>query len=126
MGTISARGVDALSLPLELAGLGCPSGASGVRSAGWVLSAAGNSVEEELVGTAVRSDHVTSCGPVHGHDVRVVGMALADLGEVTFSVVNVDVVVMGANSKILVVRGEGHNFDPLSGVLDELDLDVGS
>ena len=126
MGTISARGVDALSLPLELAGLGCPSGASGVRSAGWVLSAAGNSVEEELVGTAVRSDHVTSCGPVHGHDVRVVGMALSDLGEVTFSVVNVDVVVMGANSKILVVRGEGHNFDPLSGVLDELDLDVGS
>jgi len=73
MGTISARGVDALSLPLELAGLGCPSGASGVRSAGWILSAAGNSVEEELVGTAVRSDHVTSCGPVHGHDVRVVG-----------------------------------------------------
>ena len=126
MGTISARGVDALSLPLELAGLGCPSGASGVRSAGWILCAFGDSVEEELVSTTVRADVSVVRAPVQGHDVGVMGGAFAYQGEVLVGVVDVDIVVVGADSKILVARGEGHNLDPLGGVLHELDLYVGS
>jgi hypothetical protein len=55
-----------------------------------------------------------------------VGAALSGEGEVLVHVVDVDVVVVGANSKILVVRGEGHNLDPFSGVLKELDLIVRS
>ena len=126
VGAIGARGVDALSLPLELACLASPCGASGVGSAAWVLIAVRDGVEEELVGTAVRADVAGFGAPVEGHDVRVVGTALSGEGEVLVHVVDVDVVVVGADSKILVVRGEGHNLDPFSGVLKELDLIVGS
>jgi hypothetical protein len=56
VGTIGARGVDALSLPLELACLASPCGASGVGSAAWVLIAVGDRVEEELVGATVRAN----------------------------------------------------------------------
>ena len=62
--------------------------------------------------------------PIQGHDVGVVSGALADEREVLLGVVDVDIVVVGADSKILVVRGESHNLDPLSGVLDQLDLSV--
>jgi len=122
--TIGTLGVDALSLPLELASLGCPDGAGGVRSAVSILSAFGDGVEEELVGTAVGADVFAVVAPVQGHDVRVVSRALADEGEVLSGVVDVDIVVVGADSKILVVWRESHNLDPLSGVLDQLDLSV--
>jgi hypothetical protein len=56
VGTIGARGVEALSLPLELASLASPCGASGVGSAAWVLVAVRDCVEEELVGATVRAD----------------------------------------------------------------------
>ena len=64
--------------------------------------------------------------PIQGHDVGVVSGALADESKVLLGVVDIDIVVVGADSKILVAWGEGHNLDPLSGVLDELDLNVGS
>jgi len=126
VGTISALGVDALSLPLEFAGLASPDSGSGVRSAAWILVAVRDCVEEELIGTAVRADVFVMGAPIQGHDVGVVGGAFADQGEVLLGVVDIDIVVVGADSKILVARGEGHNLDPLSGVLHELDLYVGS
>ena len=126
VGTICARGVDTLSLPLELAGLGGPDSGSGVRSAGWILCAFGDSVEEELVSTTVRADVSVVRAPVQGHDVGVMGGAFAYQGEVLVGVVDVDIVVVGADSKIFVARGEGHNLNPLSGVLEELDLNLGS
>ena len=52
--------------------------------------------------------------PIQGHDVGVVSGALADEREVLLGVVDVDIVVVGADSKILVAWGEGHNLDPLS------------
>ena len=114
MGTVCALRVDALSLPLELASLACPGGASGVRSAIWILIAVRDCVEEELVGTAVGADIFVVGAPIQGHDVGVVSGALADEREVLLGVVDVDIVVVGADSKILVARGEGHNLDPLS------------
>ena len=45
VGTIGALGINTLSLPLELAGLACPDGASGVRSTGGILLAVGDGVE---------------------------------------------------------------------------------
>ena len=52
--------------------------------------------------------------PIQGHDVGVVSGALADESKVLLGVVDIDIVVMGADSKILVAWGEGHNLDPLS------------
>ena len=124
--TIGARRIDTFSLPLELAGLGGPDGGSSVRSAARILDAVGDGVEEELVGTTVGADVSIVGAPIQGHDVGVVSGALADEGEVRIGVVDVDIVVVGADSKILVAWGEGHNLDPLSGVLDEFDLNVGS
>lgn len=124
--TIGARGIDTLSLPAELDGLAGPDSAGGVRSAGGILLAVGDGVEEELVGTAVGADVFVVGAPIQGHDVGVVSGALADEGEVLLGVVDVDIVVVGANSKILVAWGEGHNLNPLGGVLDELDFSVGS
>ena len=114
VGTIGALGVDTLSLPLELAGLGGPDGSSGVRSAGGILFAGGDFVEEELVSTTVRADIFVLRAPIQGHDVGVVSGALADESEVLVGVVDVDIVVVGADSKILVTWGESHNLDPLS------------
>ena len=114
VGAIGALGIDTLSLPLELAGLGGPDGGSSVRSTRGILLAVGDGVEKELVCTTVRADVFVVRAPIQSHDVGVVGGALADESEVLLGVVDVNIVVVGADSKILVAWGEGHNLDPLS------------
>ena len=52
--------------------------------------------------------------PIQSHDVGVVSGALSDESEVLLGVIDVNIVVVGADSKILVAWGEGHNLDPLS------------
>ena len=54
--TISAAGVDALGIPLELAGRRCPCSVDSVGTAGGVLFAIINGEEQELIGTTVGAD----------------------------------------------------------------------
>ena len=114
--TISAAGVDSLGLPLELACLGSPDGVDSVGTAGGVLSESFNGEEEELVGTAVGADILGLSAPVEGHDVRVVCLEGTFAGEAVGGAVDIDFVVVGADSQPLAIWGEGHNLNPFLGV----------
>lgn len=104
--TIGASGVDTFSGPLELDSLGCPLDTSCVGSATLVLSpVAILGEEEELVSATVGAEVLGVLAPVKGHDVGVVGLAGTGEGPVA-SVVDVDVVVVGADGEEAVVRGE--------------------
>ncbi len=124
VGTVSARGVDTGGLPLELASLASPCDALGVAATRRILFAVGDGVEEELVGTAVGADVVGLGAPVKSHNVGLVS------GHSTLAVpgggaVDSDLVVVRSDGKPLVVRGEGHNLDPLLAFLQKMDLRVG-
>lgn len=121
---ISARGVDTLGLPLELAGLACPSSARGVAAARGVLLAVGDCEEKQLVGAAVGAEVVGLRAPVKGHDVGAVAAAGADQAE-ALGAVDADLVVVRADREVLVVRGEGHHLDPLPALAQEVHLLVG-
>lgn len=108
---ISALGVDSLNVPAEFHGGGCPVNAGSVGSSRCILRAVAGLPEEELVSTAVSPDPLVVLGPVEGHDVGRVSLALTFKGPVT-GVVDVDVVVVGSDSKHGLVWGEGHNFIP--------------
>ena len=123
VGAIGALRVDTGGLPEELAGDGGPLGVLEVGAARWVLLAAGNLEEEELVGTAVGANELGVAAPVKSHNVRAVARALALETPVRGSV-DIDGVVVGADSQVLVVWREGHDLDPLSGVLEQVALGV--
>jgi hypothetical protein len=55
-----------------------------------------------------------------------VATALALERESSTDLIDVDEVVVGSDSEPLVVRGEGHDLDPLTRVLEEVDFLVGS
>ena len=76
--SIGSGGVDTLGLPLELAGLGLPSGTLGVGAARWVLSAVWDGEEQKLVSTTVGADVRAILAPVKSHDVGGVSLALAN------------------------------------------------
>lgn len=102
VGAVGAARVDTGGLPEELAGDGGPLGVLEVGAARWVLLAAGDFEEEELIGAAVGADELGVAAPVESHDVRAVARALALETPVRGSV-DIDGVVVGADSQVLVV-----------------------
>ena len=56
------------------------------------------------------------CAPIEGHDVRVMGLEGTFEVEAVGSTVDIDVVVVGADSQPLTIWGEGHNLIPFLGV----------
>lgn len=121
MGAVGASGVNASGLPEELASGSGPLSVLQVGAARWILLARGDLEEEQLVSTAVRADELGVSAPVHSHDVGAVFVALA-LEAPVGSPVNVDGVVVGADSQVLAIWGEGHNLVPLSGILEKVAL----
>ena len=124
MGAIGASGVDTLGLPEELAGHGGPLSVLEVGAAGRILLAVFSGEEEELVSTTVGSEELGVSAPVEGHDVRAVTLAFSTERPVS-SVVDVDGVVVGTDSEVSAIRGEGHNLDPLGGVAEKGEINGG-
>jgi len=121
VGAVGLSGVNARGLPEELASGSGPLSVLQVGAARWILLARGDLEEEQLVTTAVRADELGVSAPVHTMNVGAVFAALA-LETPVGSPVNVDVVVVGADSQVLAIWGEGHNLVPLSSILEKVAL----
>ena len=120
--SIGSTGEDTLSGPGEVHGLGSPVSALSVGSSGGVLLDVRDGPEQELVVTRVSSDVGAVSRPVKAVDIGGVSSALANEAEVIRSVVDIEGVVVRANSQVSVAGGEGHALNPLRGVLEQLAL----
>jgi len=114
---VSTAGEDTLNIPRELGGLGGPSHTSGVASARWVVGAVVHLEEEKLVSTTVGADVRTVNSPVKVSDVGFVSLKGSTLSVAILNIVDVDVVVVGTNSKLFTIRRVAQDFDPFGGVL---------
>ena len=117
MGAISPLGIDALDVPAELDSASSPFGVFQVAGTGGLLLESLSIEEEELIGTAIRADVLSVSTPVKRHDVRRVLGEGSEERPVS-SRVDVDSVVVGADSQLRLVRGKRHALDPLISVIE--------
>ena len=105
-------------------GGGCPFSCGGVGAA-TVVSVEGGDLEvEDLVGSAVGADVGAVAGPVKSNNERAVALELAHAAPVG-NIVNVHIVVVGADTEVSVAGGEGHALVPLAGFTEQVALGLG-
>jgi hypothetical protein len=90
----------------------------GVGSTTGVLRAVGNSVEEQLITIANRPDIVRVRAPIEASNSGFMSSAFANSAVSISSIVDPDLGVVGANSKILAIRGVLGALNPLVGILN--------
>lgn len=95
----------------------------GVCTARWILVTIWHGPEEKFVCTAVGAHVRAILAPVDCGDEGGVALAGSDKG-VAGGFVDVNVVVMGTNSKVGAVGRVGHAFNPLLGVSQFGDVGV--
>lgn len=122
MRAISTSGEDAINVPRELDGLGCPGYWDGVRGTGRVLSDAAiftDVPEEEFIGLTSRSKELGVFTPVHALDGGRVCDACSYASPGSGGV-DSDLVIVRSDGKPLAAGTEGHNLDPLGRFLEFL------
>lgn len=119
---ISTSGEDAINVPRELDGLGCPGYWDGVRGTAGVLSDAAiltDVPEEELIGLASRSKELGMVTPVHALDGGRVCVTSSSASPGSGGV-DSDLVIVRSDRKPFAAGTEGHNLDPLGRFLEFL------
>jgi len=125
---IGTSGEDTINVPGELNGLGGPNSFGGVGSTRRILGQTtvfSDAPEEELVSLASRSEVCAVARPVHSLDGGRV-LSTGSLASPVSGAVGADLVVVRSNSKPFATGGDGHNFDPLLGLLKFLGRTVGT
>jgi len=119
---IGTSGEDAINVPRELDGLGCPGSGDGVRGTARVLRDAAiftDVPEEELIGLASRSKERGVGRPVHALDGGRVFVSSSSASPGSGGV-DSDLVIVRSDGKPFTAGTEGHNLDPLSRFLEFL------
>ena len=124
VGSIGSAGEDSFVGPGEVDGCRGPLSSCCVGAARVISLHAGHVEIKDLMGTTVGADVATVAGPVKGNNEGRVADELTLAGPV-FGTVDVNVVVVGSNSELGVVRGERHALVPFLGLGEEVAFGFG-